>query len=192
MCSNARTILRILFGTILVSGVVASAQSKDSVEVAVNYAAARASNIAGGFWLQGGSAQLDVQAWRRFGIAADVTGLHIANINNNGTGLDIIATTFGPRYAWKMPMHRHSDVTVFAHGLIGEVHGMHSVFPSQFGANTNALAFATKVGGGVEINLPHHFAFRAIEADWLRTQFPNAGTDAQNFFEVSSGLAVRF
>jgi hypothetical protein len=195
MCSNARNFLRILFGTVLVSGVVsgvASAQSKDRVEVAVNYAASRASSIAGGFWMQGGSAQLDAPLWRHLGVAADVTGLHVANINGSGTGLDIVATTFGPRYAWKLSMHGGSGITLFAHGLIGDAHGMHGVFPSQFGANADALAFATKAGGGVEFNLRHHFAVRAIEADWLRTQFPNAGTNAQNMFEVSSGLVVRF
>jgi hypothetical protein len=47
------------------------------------------------------------------------------------------------------------------------------------------------VGGGVDIGLSPHFALRVFQADWLRTQFPNADTNVQNNFRVAAGIVFR-
>jgi hypothetical protein len=97
---------------------------------------------------------------------------------------------------------------IFAHALFGEAH-------SSLGAGvtvpivgsistglTSANAFAMAFGGGIDIGLTRHFAVRAVQVDFLRTQF-NA-TDAlaaglssslgnrQNSYRLSTGIVLRF
>jgi hypothetical protein len=67
---------------------------------------------------------------------------------------------------------------------------------------TSANAFAMAFGGGVDIGVSRHFAIRAIQADYLRTQF--SATDAiitglssslnggQNSYRASAGIVFRF
>jgi len=69
---------------------------------------------------------------------------------------------------------------------------MNSVFPNPAGANESANSLALYVGGGVNLRLKDHLALRALEADWLRTQMPNATTNVQNNLRVGAGLIYRF
>jgi hypothetical protein len=67
---------------------------------------------------------------------------------------------------------------------------------------TSANAFAMAFGGGIDIGLTRYLAIRAVQVDYLRTQF-NA-TDAfttglssslgnrQNSFRYSTGVVFRF
>jgi peptidoglycan-associated lipoprotein len=67
---------------------------------------------------------------------------------------------------------------------------------------TSANAFAMAFGGGLDIGLTRHLAIRAVQVDYLRTQF-NA-TDAlttglssslgnrQNSLRYSAGIVFRF
>ena len=98
--------------------------------------------------------------------------------------------------------------SLFAHALFGEARsslGAGVGIPSIGGISTgitSANAFAMAFGGGVDIGLTRHLAIRAIQVDYLRTQF-NA-TDAlttglssslgnrQNSFRFSTGVVFRF
>ena len=150
------------------------------------------SNLVGssGFWMQGGSVQVHGQFWRGLGVVADVSGLHTANAgNSSGVGLDLVTATFGPRYTWSPARGRYA---VFGQVLAGEVNGFHSVFPGPSGANDSADGLAVYIGGGVNLHLKHRFAVRAIEANWLRTQMPNATTNVQNNLRLGAGLIYKF
>jgi hypothetical protein len=46
-----------------------------------------------------------------------------------------------------------------------------------------------KVGGGFDLRLGHHLAFRPIQASWLRTQFPNESTNTVGFKEYLQFLS---
>ena len=46
--------------------------------------------------------------------------------------------------------------------------------------------------GGMNVPLSGHLAVRAFEADWLRTQLPNATTNVQNNLRLGAGLVFRF
>jgi hypothetical protein len=59
------------------------------------------------------------------------------------------------------------------------------------GLLTDYNSFGLEVGGGVDIGLSRHFAVRAIQADWLRTQFPNSTTNIQNSFRLGAGIVLR-
>jgi len=140
------------------------------------------------FSMQGGSGQVQARLWRRLCAVADVVGLHTGNVNGTGTGLDLITATFGPRYLWSPP---HRRVVFFGQVLAGEVHGMNSIFPSSTGTNSSGNSLALQIGGGIDLPLNHHLSVRALDADWLRTQLPNATTNVQNNLRLGIGIVYR-
>jgi hypothetical protein len=165
--------------------------TKGSLEVALVYNPLM-SNVVGGnsFWMQGGSVQVHGRFWRGLGVVADVSGLHTANASASpGVGLDLVTAAFGPRYTWSPSRGRYA---VFGQVLAGEANGLHSVFPAAGGANDSADSLALYVGGGVNLPLKNRFALRAIEANWLRTQLPNATTNVQNNLRLGAGLIYTF
>lgn len=145
------------------------------------------------FWQQGGSVELSAQAYRGWGAAANITGTHVGSAANSGVGLSMVTTTFGPRYTWYKAngIAKKRSLAVFGQALIGESHGFNSYFPSNTGASTDYNAFALQVGGGVDLGLSRHLAVRVIQADWLRTQFPNGTTNVQNSFRLAAGIVLR-
>jgi hypothetical protein len=48
------------------------------------------------------------------------------------------------------------------------------------------------MGGGMNIALSPRIALRAVQANWLRTQLPNATTNVQNNLDLGAGVVVRF
>ena len=166
----------------------ASAQTT-SVEAAVTFNAQRSLqvNAAQNFWAEGGAIEVGVNAFRGFGVAADIAAVHTNAVGTTGTPLSLVAETFGPRYRW----HDGHHLSFYAEGLVGEGNGYNSLFPSVFGAQTDANAFATEVGGGLDLRLSHHLSVRALRASWLRTQFPNSTSDIQNNLLLGAGLVLR-
>jgi hypothetical protein len=171
------------------------ASGHQEVDLAVTYTA-QYSNLVSDptFWHQGGSIELSTQTYRGFGIAANIAGTQIGNAANSGVGLSMVTATFGPRYTWYRPVGgaRKKSLAIFGEGLIGEAHGFNSYFPTAAGSLTDYNSFALQVGGGVDIGLSRHFAVRAVQADWIRTQFPNSTTNIQNTFRIGAGVVLRF
>ena len=165
-------------------------QASPSLEVAVLYDSLLSNVVrANQFWMQGGSIQVIGQFWHGLGVEADVSGLHTRNANNAGVGLDMVTATFGPRYQWSPARRRYS---VFGHALAGEANGFDSVFPGAGVASSSANGLALQIGGGLDVAVKHHLSLRAFEADWLRTQLPNADTNVQNNTRLSAGAVFRF
>ncbi len=166
------------------------AQDASALEVAVTYNATRGGSVPGSnFWMQGGSIQLQTRFYRGLGVVAEVAGAHIANIQSSGVNLDMVTVTYGPRYNWTPA---HSRYELFGQVLAGEVNGFNSVFPTPNGATDSSNSLALKMGGGMNIALSPRIALRAIEANWLRTQLPNATTNVQNNLSLGAGLVFRF
>ena len=88
----------------------------------------------------------------------------------------LITATFGPRYVWSLP---HRRLVLYGQALLGEAHAMNSIFPSSTGANSTGNSLALQIGGGINLPLTQHFSVRALDAEWLRTQLPNATTNVQ-------------
>jgi hypothetical protein len=139
------------------------------------------------FWQQGGGVDFFVHVTRHWGAGVAVYGGESKDLAGSGVGLATVTTLFGPRYT--LGYRRWS---AFGEGLIGESNGFNGVYPSKEGAQTSASTFALQVGGGVNLNLSSRFAVRAVEAQWLRTGFPNATTNTQNSLRVGTGLILRF
>jgi len=196
---NSIRVKVLLAGACMMAGAIAwgqqvrspASETKSALDVALVYDPLMSNVVNGsGFWMQGGSVQVHGQFWRGLGAVADVSGLHTANTNNSsGIGLDLVTATFGPRYTWS-PAHRR--YAVFGQALAGEANGMNSAFPAAGGTNDSANSLALYVGGGVNLQLKHRLALRAVEANWLRTRLPNAATNMQNNLRLGAGLIYRF
>ena len=168
----------------------AIAASHVETDLALTYSVQRSNQTNGAsFWQQGGALDLSAQFYHGWGIAMNVAGERASNINNSNVNLTMVATTFGPRYTWSLPSRK---LTVFGQGLIGEAFGSDSIFPTPRGAQTDTTSFALQVGGGVDLRLSKHLAVRLLQADWLRTQFPNASTNVQNNLRLGAGIVFRF
>lgn len=173
----------------------ASTAGHQEVDLAVTYTVQHSNLVSNPtFWQQGGSVELSAQAYHGLGVVANITGTNVGEAANSGVGLTMVTTTFGPRYTWYRPSHtgEKKDLAIFGQGLIGEAHGFNSYFPTLSGSLTDYNSFALQVGGGVDISLSRHFAVRAIQVDWLRTQFPNSTTNVQNNFRLAAGIVLRF
>lgn len=161
-----------------------------SLQVSVMYTSVLTNVVrANMFWMQGGAIQVNGQFWHGLGAEADICGLHAQNANNAGAGLDLVTATFGPRYTWSPEHHRFA---VFGHALAGEANGFHSVFPTVGATSGSADSLALQVGGGVDLRVRRQISVRVLEADWLRTQLPNADTNVQNSLHLGTGAVVRF
>jgi hypothetical protein len=166
------------------------------VDLALTYIATHADHTDGApFWLQGGAVEMNAQFYRGFGLTASGAGMH-ANGSTNSAALDLVTIVFGPSYTF----HAGKRISVFGEALLGEAHGLHSLFsygsgplPSLTAGTTdsaNALAFET--GGGINFRLSPHFAVRPVQVDYLRTELPNGGTNVQNNIRISGGVVATF
>lgn len=187
---------------------MAMAQSSDNV--------ATRGTIFGGYSLlhngsnnfNGWDAQGTFNFTPHFGITADFSGnsKQLSGISflgfSAGTDQHIYNFLFGPTATAYF-----GKSSVFGHALFGDAHSSLSAgvtVPIVGGISapiTSADAFAMAFGGGVDIGLSRHFAIRAAQLDYIRTNF-NA-TDAlasglstttthQNSFRYSGGVVWRF
>jgi hypothetical protein len=146
---------------------------------------------------------------RNLGVTADVSGASLTPFGfsvlgvSAGTYQHLNNYLFGPTVTANL-----GRTSVFAHSLFGEARsslGAGVTLPIIGGISTgiaSAHAFAMAFGGGIDIGLTRHLAIRAVQVDYLRTQF-NA-TDAlttglsgtlgnrQNSLRYSTGIVFRF
>lgn len=171
----------------------ASETNEDSgvhIDAAVSYQAMYSNPVGGGsnFWLQRGDAQAHGQFWRGLGAVADVAGSHSANVNGSGVGLDLITAAFGPRYTLWIP---RKPISIYGQALVGEAFGMNSLFPSATAISSDsANGLALVLGGGLNYTLQRRISLRAFEADWVRTQLPNANDNVQNNLRLGAGVVL--
>lgn len=167
------------------------------VDVAITYDALRTNHISGdNFWMQGGAVELVARLYRGFGVAARVEGEHAGPGTANGVPLSLVTTVFGLRYTLASRSGRY---VVFGDGLAGQSNGFHSLFSkgsgpvgsSTAGTTTSSNALAVEIGGGLDVRLSRHLAFRAIDARYLRTGFPNSTTNIQNNLSLGAGIVLR-
>jgi peptidoglycan-associated lipoprotein len=163
---------------------------RPEVDIAVTYLSVR-SNLTPGqfFWQQGGDVELAATVYRGFGLAMNIAGSEGQHIAGSGVDLDMVTATFGPRYTLSLPSRK---LALFGQGLVGISNAWNSVFPETTGATADANSVALQLGGGADLLLSPHWAVRPIQADWVRTQFPNATTSVQNNLRLSAGVVFRF
>lgn len=74
-------------------------------------------------------------------------------IGSQAVPLNLVLTTFGPRYRWTLaPTSKHS-ISLYGEALIGEANDFKGLFPATGGVINSSNAFALNVGGGVDYSL---------------------------------------
>jgi hypothetical protein len=162
-------------------------KSTPIADVSVMYTVEHANVIgADSAWLQGGSGEFAVTAYRNFGAALNVTGARNGDLGAGRGSFSKVAFVAGPRYT--LPLR---NFRIYGQALFGGVHGFDATFPSLYGANSSANAFAMQAGGGLDMDWKRHIAIRAIEASYVRTQLPNGGNNVQNDIKLTTGIVIR-
>ncbi len=139
------------------------------------------------FNLNGGyiSGSYGLKPW--LSVAGTFTGGQSTKISTLGQDLTLMTFMGGPRFLH--PMHRF---TPFAEALFGGAHASNSYFPHGTSFSPTATSWALAAGGGLDIALTHRFSVRAINAEYLRTSFPNGVNDEQNQLMLSAGIVFHF
>lgn len=112
------------------------------------------------------------------GLTADFGG-NYGNIQ--GSPLHVNTYLFGPQ------IHFPGPVSPFAHVLIGEAHETVGGNGAVLASSDNA--FATAVGGGIDIKTVPFLSLRVIQIDYLVTRF---GSKTQNQPRASAGIVIHF
>jgi hypothetical protein len=144
------------------------------------------------FWIQGGAADVNWNAWRNLGITAEINGGHASNI---GSGVDLSKIDFliGPRFTWQSPawkFHRR-PISLFGEFLVGGTHAFGTLIPTNSGVSHSATSFALQTGLGSNLWLTPHLGWRVIELDYGYSQLPNAGSGTQSELRFATGIVWR-
>lgn len=141
-----------------------------------------------------GGIELSTQLYHGLGVTANVAGTQTDNAASSGIELTLVTATFGPRYTYYRPLgsERRHSLAVFGQALGGQAWGFNSFFLTASGGETDHISVAMQIGGGVDIGLTRHLGIRALQADWVRTQFPNGTTDVQNILRLGARVVFRF
>jgi opacity protein-like surface antigen len=169
------------------------------------------------FNLNGGDVQL-AYTLHGIGLVLDVGAVHAGSVFSiaNGPNVDHTLTNFvlGPRYTF----HKSKRWMPFAQALFGGAHATSStgvtllqggivwpppgvilppgtIQPVNASVEADRTGFAMLVGGGLDIKVSKHIAFRPIGADYYLVRLPNflTGNDTnKNHFRYSAGVNFLF
>ncbi|HYX54011.1 MAG TPA: PKD domain-containing protein, partial [Candidatus Limnocylindrales bacterium] len=134
-----------------------------------------------------GAVALNVNRW--FGLVADFGAYRVSDLPSGVSGSQY-TFLFGPQFSF-----RHERWTPFLHALFGadrvasKVTGTNTGF---FNSTFNENKFAMALGGGFDLNLGKHLAWRVVQAEYLLTKFVDANNNQQNNIRAATGLVVRF
>jgi outer membrane immunogenic protein len=192
----AGVVLMIGMGCVSALGAQPETPQYAPLEISFSYSYARANagpGQCGCFNMNGGSTEAAFHAYRALSAVVDLTGERVSSTGlTPGAGLSLVSVTAGPRYSLRFSRDKLSRYTLFVQGLVGSAHGFDSLFPSANGSVAGAAsALAVLAGGGLDLTMNRHVAIHAIQADYLRTQLPNAAGDQQNLLRVSAGIVFR-
>ncbi len=115
-----------------------------------------------------GAVNLNANRW--LGIKADLSG-HYKELAP-GTSFNSFSALFGPQLT-----HRAEKASPFVHALFG-------VNRTNTGGSSDS-AFATALGGGLDLNVAKNVAFRLIQADYFMTRH---SAQTQNNVRLGTGL----
>jgi hypothetical protein len=120
----------------------------------------------------GWNASLNVKPSKWAGIVGDFGGQYASPF---GPTTSFYTYLFGPQLSLPAP------VSPFVHALFGGAR------IGTSGISTNA--FATAVGGGVDVKAAPFLSYRLIQAEYLLTRF---GDTSQHNARISTGIVLRF
>jgi hypothetical protein len=187
-------VLLLLSGSALFAQAVSAAPTSRSTDFALSYTAEHANSVGGGgFWLQGGSAEVGISLWRGLAVTGNFTETHTASSGTQNVPLSLMVYTFGPRYRWKLPGKfslKGRQTSVFGEAMVGGAKGFDSLFPAGASITPSASSIAIQLGAGLDIQLKKHLSLRPAEISWVRMQLPNSTSNAQSDLRISTGAVL--
>ena len=195
-----RAILNFAIILLCTTAVLSAQETTPKVEVFGGYSYANANS--GSFLSQ----RANLNGWngsvawnfnRTFGVVTDFSGHYGSPGLPNGvvstcviggtcvTGVNIKTHTLflGPQFSF-----RTARATPFVHVLLGAAHTGETLIKTPPTFSTSDTAFAVALGGGLDYNFGHKFAWR-VQTDYLNTRF---FSNTQHDFRLSTGPVFRF
>ena len=134
----------------------------------------------------------NVNRW--FSVVGDFGVYRIKDLPPNVSG-SAYTFLFGPQFS-----KRGEHWTPFVHALFGaarladiSVSGPPTAsFSAFFNRSFSANAFATALGGGLDVNINKHIGIRLFQAEYLLTKFTDNNDNKQNNLRASTGLVLHF
>jgi hypothetical protein len=164
------------------------------------------------FNANGGSGQFAYNFSKWVGVAVDLGAVNRGTLGGGSVDATVIDFVAGPRVTW----HNHSRFQPFAQALFGGAYSTASArlsalpvdgdippilqgllpnTPVQVRVASSRTGFAMLAGGGLDIRISKHAAFRPLEADYYLTRMPNILTGNnvnRNNFRYSAGFNFLF
>lgn len=162
-------------------------------ELALGYSYVHSNLPPGGcgcFSLNGGNASF---AWPlgsgKFAIAGDIDVVHAGSVSSQSDSLTLSTYTAGARY---LPHFGHSSLQPFGQVLIGLAHSSGTLVQGANPGSSNAgAAFATNIGGGLDLRAGSQVSIRLVDADYLLTTIDNGSNNHQNNIRIGAGVVFR-
>lgn len=170
------------------------------------------SDFAPSFNANGGNGQFVYNVTRWIGGVVDVGAVNKGTLNQTSVDTTVMNFVAGPRFTF----HNHSRFLPYAQALFGGAYSTTStaidvlpltgtVFPPGVILNPNEpvtarlhasnTGFAMLIGGGLDIRLNKHVAFRPFEASYYMTRIPSLLTgniSNRNNFRYAAGVNFLF
>ncbi|HSK45022.1 MAG TPA: outer membrane beta-barrel protein, partial [Candidatus Binatia bacterium] len=124
---------------------------------------------------------------RWFSLVGDFGAYRIKDLPPNVSG-SAYTFLFGPQFSM-----RHERWTPFLHALLGaarlaDVQVSGAPTSAFFNRSFSENAFATALGGGVDVNFNKHISARLVQFEYLLTKFTDGNNNKQNNLRASAGL----
>jgi outer membrane immunogenic protein len=184
----------ILLATILsLTGASATlAQESYSGDAAASYHWVRSNagpGQCGCFGLNGGGISGSWNFRGPWSLVTDVSAEGASSGPIPGNSLTLSSYLAGARYKIPQPwLHGAHRPQPFGQLLIGAAHAGGGVA----GIGDASFAFASRLGGGVDVPINTHFAVRVIQIDYYLTHFANYTNDHQNNLLVGAGFVFHW
>jgi outer membrane immunogenic protein len=184
----------IALASILLLGAAWSASAQDSSrgDVALTYHWVRSNTSPGNcgcFGMNGGAVSGSWYLSSRLSALAEISTENASNVLSPGKSLTLTSYMAGARYriAGASP-YRGRRLQPFAQLLVGTAHAGGGIV----GRGDGSYAFASRVGGGIDMPVSSHIAIRIFQIDYYLTHFANLSNDHQNNLLLGAGIVLRW
>jgi hypothetical protein len=177
---------------ILAAATASMAQESSGGDAALSYHWVRSNTPPGDcgcFGLNGGSVSGSWNLNGHWSAVAEIGAEHAGNVLSTGGSLTLTSYLGGARYRLPQPWRERAHAPQpFAQVLLGATHAGGTIA----GSGDGAYAFATRIGGGVDVPLNAHFAVRVVQIDYYLTKALNATNDHQNNLLLGAGIVFHW
>ncbi len=143
----------------------------------------------GCFGLNGGGVSGSWDIRGRWSLVTEISSEFTPNAPSTGSSLTLTTFLAGARYRLPQPWIRGAHRPhPFAQVLLGPGHSG----GGEAGVGDASYAFAARIGGGIDVPLNSRFSVRALQIDYLRTQFANGRNDHQNNLLIGAGIVFHW